>query len=380
MSSLFKKLSFIAILLLWSDSSWSTESKSCSLPEILPKIFLAADQHTIPWNKIIGFKETENTLKNGKIISIRPLGEAQEEVGKKLGGTHTVFKIIHENGTEAIWKPSVSNSADGEVSAYQEARLVKSRQVPPTVKRIMSEEGIDLKGVKPEIWEEVKNIEGSSQYYVPSSIDLIAYDEKAKEALKQVSKKELSDQKVFYFVFGQWDAHKGNMIIDDTHSLALIDNAAVKDKLKTQYGESPFRRHMMVMPSARNLLNEPATFPFDKAVRLNNPSKEEFAHLLKEKIDETQVESYWKWIATKKDRSMAVVTWKNRVYIQGIGYQNYSTKAEVFSASTLENYRKLNFHSLRNALSPVIDDEQIQDILERRDQLLKAARTTPIIP
>jgi hypothetical protein len=127
---------------------------------------------------------------------------------------------------------------------------------------------------------------------------------------------------------------------------------------------------------------EPKGFPFSKAVKLQNPSKEEFTSLMERYWESWQIEDYWKARerSYSKDKTMAVVVWHNEVWIQGIGFQNYGTRAEAFSKATLENYRRLDFNTLRQELSPGILDEQIEDYLDRRDQVLRASEKGPLLP
>jgi hypothetical protein len=333
-----------------------------------------------PWFKKITFRKTEDLMKNGRILSIRPLGEFQEASGKKKSGTHSVYILSFEGGVKAAWKPDGDPGI--EVGAYRAARLIGSRQVPPTVVRTISAEGVDLNAVAPAVFGEVQGRTGSAQYFVDSSIDLLGGKLSKQEVFAKIPQKQISDRLLFNFVFGQWDAHMGNIIVDDSYSIALIDNGAINSRLAVRYGELPFRCNMGVKPSARIAPEkEPATFPFDQAVTLNNPTKEQFADFMNARLEPSQIDAFWKWREKSKDNTMAIVVWRNAVWIQGIGFQNYGPqKPDVFSASTIEGYRSLNFDNLRKALPPVFADDRIREMLGRRDQVLRAVATTPMIP
>ena len=335
------------------------------------------------WNERLSFSGVEHAFQHEKIVSIQTLKEAQEAIGKTASGSHPIFKLKFQSGVEGVFKPNYNGSAHAEVDAYRISKLIHSRQVPPTVKIEMSAARVEDSLKHSPYWDFLQGLEGSVQYYVPSPYDLVKMDGASEEALRRALPKEKSDQKLFQFVFGQWDAHPGNQIVDGSGHLALIDNTAIQNPVKTLYGESPFRSNFPVKREARvSFDQEPEKFPFKNAVRLQNPTKEEFTNAMERYWEPWQIEDYWKARerSYSKDKTMAIVVWHNEVWIQGIGFQNYGTRAEAFSRTTLENYRKLDFKTLRQELSPGISDEQIEDYLDRRDQVLKAAEKGPFLP
>ena len=289
-----------------------------------------------------------------------------EELGKKLAGTNPAFMITFKSGIRAIFKPDRDPSYQSsifEVDAYRAARLVSSRQVPPTVQRT------------------IEGKQGSVQYFVDSSIDLLDGSEKSKNAYFYISEKNMSDQKLFYFIFGQWDANQGNTIIDDTYTPALIDNEAISARLKVRYGESAFRMQFPILESAR-VSQESDTFPFDQAHILKNPTEQELALFLKGTVDPKRIPGFWKWRKNNKDKTMALVQWRGHIWVQGIGFHNYGSKSRtnVYSKSTLDQYRALTFEKLRETLSTHLSNEHIYEILERRDQVLRASESGRMIP
>jgi hypothetical protein len=167
-----------------------------------------------PWNKALSFPDTEEKLLSGDILSIKPLGESQAAAGMSVSGSMLASLITLDDGTKGVFKPYRTISDEAETDAYVAAKLIGSKQVPPTVTR------------------EINGVRGSVQLYVKTSIDLVKDDDLGKEIIKLASERDLADRKIFYFVFGQWDATLDNVFIDDSLTLVLIDNNAISSLQK----------------------------------------------------------------------------------------------------------------------------------------------------
>lgn len=72
---------------------------------------------------------------------------------------------------------------------------------------------------------------------------------------------------------------------------------------------------------------------------------------------------------------MRYVVWDDEVWIQAIGFQKYGPILPVqFNPEVLEKYRALTFERLREIFSDdLFFDKWIAEVLERRDQILRAA-------
>lgn len=313
---------------------------------------------SVAWNENIDFAEVEHILEAGEIVSITPLGEAQKALGKEISGSHPAYLLEYSDKIRAVWKPfSETAGYETGVDAYLGARLMGSRQVPPTVIRA------------------VNGIRGSAQYYVSSSIDLLANSQASDAAWKKVSQKDLNDRKAFNFVFGQWDATSDNVIIDDSYSLALIDNDGISAYLQVRYGEMPFRKTMHLSQNSRVSADANIPFPFETAVALDHPSEAEVFKRLGDNVQSEKLKSFWERRSKRRDASFNFVIWQNAVWTQDPPTRGGGVmKLDEFFKTTLDGYRKLNFEILRKTFSNRMTDEHIRNILERRDQLLTASQ------
>lgn len=373
-----------------------------------------------PWFWRIQFKRTEKTLSYGKIISVTDLKSALKESGKEPSGTTVgMALIVFADGTRAIWKPGLKNRT--EVAAYRAARAVGSRLIPPTVERTVNASDFEP-SVPSEIIMAMNGQLGSLQYFVSTPYDLlkIGGTERAK-IWEKVPIAQKAQRDIFNFVFGNWDLHWGNILIDETLSIVQIDNGEIRARQKVRYGELPFIRRLGFSAEAKKKLigvNE-GGFPFDSAIKLNNPSilqviaairnyvepkdlatfikarlknfknpnltkeaieklTEGFAELIRQQSNPTTLEDYFRDYLlnlTPTDLSMQIVFWDKGVWIQAIGFQNYKPIIPpIFQENVLNGYRALTFDILRS-IFPIetFSDQAIKEMLSRRDQILSVA-------
>jgi hypothetical protein len=329
------------------------------------------------WNYKISFRKIEENLKNGRIVSIKSMRTVLEVEGKKPSGSHNALLMTYEDGMKAVYKANKWHEAEAEAGIYQVMnKKIRSRMVPPTVTRDL---GAELKVFLPE--EIFENSVGSLQYFVKSSRDITDPKQWA-EAEVLFSEKEKSDRDIFYFVFGQWDRHRGNLIVDDSGHMALIDNSLIKQRQQVRFGERPFIGHMTLTKEAKNR-SWPDEFPFQSTVFLNNPTVEELRLALGADVEPLKFEKFVEHWSKRSDRTCHLAVWKDRVWIQSIGSANYPPLVPNFySQSTLSAYRVLTHDDIREFFPNNFDftDVWIDEILERRDQILKASETMPKIP
>ena len=158
------------------------------------------------WNEDLSFEKIEKRLRTEAIVEAGSLHAFLRQQNKKPSGLHPLKIVTLESGLLAVLKKE--NACYGEVAAYKAAKALNLRLVPPTVLR-------DIDGTK-----------GSLQFYVDCSVDLAKYH----SLLQKASRKDRSDMDVFYYIFNQWDGHRGNQLIDkdkDKYRLALIDNQGI---------------------------------------------------------------------------------------------------------------------------------------------------------
>lgn len=158
------------------------------------------------WNEDLSFEEIEERLRTEVVIDASSLHAFLRQQNRKPSGLHPLKIVTLESGLLAVMKRE--NACYGEVAAYKAAKALNLRLVPPTVLR-------DINGTK-----------ASLMFYIDCSVDVAKYP----SLFQKASRKDRSDMNVFYFIFNQWDGHRGNQIIDkDKHKfrLALIDNQGI---------------------------------------------------------------------------------------------------------------------------------------------------------
>lgn len=334
-----------------------------------------------PWFSKLDFQQIEEKLRTLKIVSMQALGTALKAQGKKGDGSTAGLALVEfEDGTRAVWKPGLRNLA--EVDAYKAARKTGSRLISPTVERIFDTSSVAT-GAKfdPEIAPTALGVTGSLQLFIPTSYDLTKLPRREREAIwALIPIEQRAERDIFNFVFGNWDLHWGNVLVDDSNSVVSIDNGVIRMRQQVRFGELPFKQ-MLIYPAelrTKEADQNPGPFPFDSAVYLDHPSVEDVTAFLKDRTTATDLDRFIRGRVKDKsdpDLSMRVVFWNNSVWIQGIGFQNYGpTVPPVYPADVVDAYRALTFEILREIFrADIFPDVAIREMLERRDELVEAA-------
>ena len=297
--------------------------------------------------------EIEKILINEDIESCIKMSEHLKNEGKTFDADNIIWFITLKDNTKAVFKPNEDRF--GEIAAYRACKFLDLKLVPPTVFR------------------SINNKRGSLQLYIESDLDLI----KDASTLSKLDPKDISDMKLFYFILGQWDINPGNQIIqfiDNKFYLACIDNAGIQNRQVAKYGDFPFVRRCYIENRNDNW-NLP--FPFDKAIILLNPKLEDLNQHFKDCFSQNKIEQIW-----ERNRSgITYCFWKNSLWIQYFKHTNFSPSyTTTYYKSTIDAFKKLNQEILQKIWIEAIPilgkrgvSEIIDNILERRDQVLKAA-------
>ncbi len=163
--------------------------------------------HQPDWDDQLDFEEIERRLQTEAIVERRDIRSFLKKSHKGVRALHAPDIVVLESGLKAVFKKA--NACYGEIAAYKAAKALGLRLVPPTVLR------------------KIDGKVGSLQFYVASKIDLL---HQSHSIYHKLSEKDLSDQKVFEYIFNRWDTHSGNQIISENkgkYTLALIDNAGL---------------------------------------------------------------------------------------------------------------------------------------------------------
>lgn len=309
------------------------------------------------WNNTLDFAALEERLKNEPIVGTKGLAEFLSKGGKKAQTDDSNTLVTLKSGLKAVFK--TDEYAYAEVAGYKAMKALKQRLVPPTI----------LRRINGEL--------GSLQFYVETSIDLLAQKNPSTYLQKHINPKDLSDMHIFYFVFGQWDLHAGNQLVtkqDGNYYLALIDNAGILHRSYTQYGQFTFVGKGAKEEHSR--LQCPAGFPFDNAKTIKVDSFGSLNALFGKFIPEWHVRAIY-----AHNEYVRYCIWCDNLWIQALPHVHYvkPSYTKTYYASTLEAYKKLDKKMLREIWSdgyttqPSYYDELIDLTLQRRDQLLEAA-------
>jgi hypothetical protein len=179
---------------------------------------------------------------------------------------------------------------------------------------------------------------------------------------------EWANIQIFYFVFGQWDQDPSNMIAskhEDSVKLFLIDNAAMGYLQKVRYGEYPF---VVYFEDIVPVDSEETSFPFEK-VQVLPPRPEVWRERFKDLLYKEQIS-----LLCRLQEDIPIVFWKGHLWRQfQFGKPAYT---QVYPVNTMKALEDLTLHKLKdffdNELGFQFSDEYFSDILERRDQILRA--------
>jgi hypothetical protein len=306
------------------------------------------------WDEKLNFQDVENRLMEEKVVSITQIAQYLAQTGKKYDFDNDVKLVILASGLKAVFKTGEDRYA--EVAAYRANQFLAQRLVPLTILRT------------------INGAQGSLQFFVESDIDLLE-EKRAKKMFDQVSPKDLSDMKLFYFVFGQWDINTSNQIIQINNGkayLALIDNAGINNQQQVQYGDFAF---VCLAYSDKRNDSFDIQFPFDNPQVLHNPTLAKVQEIFREFVSQECVEGIW-----RRYKHISYGIWRNRIRLQFYKYNTSVTPnyTDTYFKSTLDAYGKLDKASLKQIWAEGLKEDKqhfsnlIKLILERRDQVLRA--------
>lgn len=306
-----------------------------------------------PWHRRIDFAGVEKNLARGEIKTIVAKDVFFSSEGRETPGTQEAFVVTFADGSRAIWKPEKKlRNSYAEKAAYDLSKLIGLPLVPPTVIRKIGER------------------EGSLQFWIESAVDPAKMS--SKDFYARIPREEFSAIEIFQFIFGQWDRHKGNLIVDAAPSAAMIDNSAIGTRQKVRYGELPYLLLLPMRKEAAAAHSQDEAFPFDSAVPVPAATAEAFRAALSGKVEDKAIDD-GKWIWNKKTApNLKVVFWRGNVWIQR-DLPSAPIMVPEFREKELARYRTLTFENLRATLPQSFSDDKVRDILERRDQILAAA-------
>jgi hypothetical protein len=327
---MFRSIFLLICLALLSNQAWSSEF--CG--------------------KNFDFEEIERQLNTEKIISQVPMEEFLLSQGHIAHFTSAVYLVKFATGIQAVLKlvdTSWPRDPIAEVAAYKASQFLGIHLVPPTV--LYNRDGLV----------------GSLQYYVEPSFDLM-FEDNYENARQRASAEDLANMELFYFIFGQWDPDSSNLIaveVEDKVHFALIDHAAMGYTQKTQYGDYPF---VLCFPDIVFPETSQETFSFENA-RLLPPDIQVWQNEFGSILSERQIEQ----ICRLRWSPVVFVIWNGHFWRQyRFGSPSYT---DFYPLKLMDKIKELNHKKLQefynNELGFVFGDEYFDEIMERRDQIIR---------
>lgn len=358
----------LAALIVWAGLALAPAPLAALQPE--------SQTAAKPWYQGLDFTATRRKLEQMPVKRIRALKQYLEaERGLRWQGSNELFLIELIDGTRAVFRTEDQPwGSTAEVSGYRSARYLGSRLVPPTARRKLRRgPGAGITGWA---WKEPART-GSIQLFIP--------DAKGEpDGMSKLSEKDRADVEVLSFVFGRYDNHAGNLLLDKAGAPVLIDFEGSMNLQKVRYGEVPFVVHggRYQVPDG---VPKSQPFPFDNPRVLVKPTLEEVQKTFGPWWGQTWPAGMvmcHKMSAETPGRRVPYVIWDDRLWVQMDMPRRHPAHTTVYSRRTLDRLKLLSEYTLRTKmLTPQYHPEHIEGFLERRTQLLEAARQSGrIIP
>lgn len=275
----------------------------CLFILMLPHLALACGGAIVPWNQAIDFEEMERFLAAATPRKIMLMSDYLTSVQKETTGESESYYVEFSDTVSGIFKPEdeLWNSY-GEVGAYQFSRQVRLPYIAPTIIREISWSPL---------WTGRRH--GSLQYIIKTRRDTSELTPKMFR--ERVGEKVWSHLVSLAYPLGQWDFYGGNLILDDSNTPALIDNAAVMDLLFFRYGDFPF----IYKGNGRNLPSRLAhrvnEFPYHQVDSLVSPSLQTIRTTYRHFVGPATMQRWYDKLGTFPNRTLNYVIWENSLWM-----------------------------------------------------------------
>jgi hypothetical protein len=310
---------------------------------------------TVPVSAISHYKkftEIEKNLATEKISSIVPMRDFLLQQGQVAHFQHDVCLIEFEMGMKAVFKQGDMRNAVAEVAAYRASQFFELYRVPPT------------------ILYELDGKVGSLQYYIEPAFDLMV-KKNYNYVKQQLSPDAWARIQLFYFIMGQWDPDPSNFIAQkngDAFELYLIDNAACGDTQKVRYGDYPFVALWKI--EHEKPAKEGESFPFDATFVLP-PDPAVLQTTFQGRLQQYQIKRL-----CRLQEPIYCITWNGYVWRQFRFGDPCVT--DVYPSDLMQLIATVTYDQVvsffANEHGVIFEPEFLQDILERRDQVIAAYR------
>ncbi len=267
---------------------------------VLPAIALGCGTSVAPWNTSINFIETEKFLASATPRKVMPMADYLRDIGKQMTGESESYYVEFSDTVAAIFKPEDELwDSYGEVGAYIFSQRMNLPYVPPTILRELSSKH----------WTGKRT--GSLQYFIRTSNDT---SKLTPTLFRQKVGEEVWSRLVsIAYPLGQWDFYGGNLILDDSGTPALIDNAAIMDLLFFKYGDFPYIHKGRNLPS--RLAMRLREFPYDSVQHLENPSMQVMRTSFRPFVGEPAISRWFRKLDTFPNRTFSYILWENTLWL-----------------------------------------------------------------
>lgn len=305
---------------------------------------------------------SEATLQNltrKPVLSVVPMKEWLRRKGYNAEFDGEVYFVKLKDDLNAVFKVQPEQDmgdAFAEVAAYKASKFLGFPEIPPTIIR------------------KVNGKMGSLQLYVEPFVDPTRPNV-YKDVMRSAHKEDVSNLKLFYFVFGQWDTGAHNIVFTKDQGRVkwvAIDNSGIRNHQFVQYGDLPFVR--VFYSDALNTHDWHLPFPWKKVKIIRDPSIENLIKVFGNTIPNHILKNL-----SKYGTPIHYVIYRNSLWRQ------YHKEDPNFDISHTNDYpeksilalKKLNRGVLEKIFSHAkgadfLTNAYLQAILERRDQVIKA--------
>jgi hypothetical protein len=279
--------------------------------------------------------------------------------GRKVSYSNEVWKVVLEDGTEAIFKTSKDGDLsrnDMEETAFDFSVHTKLAYLPPIVLR-----SVKLPGAS-------KSKLGFLSVFVETNIDAVALTLKEFEAwINSVDEPARSNYKVFNYVFGNWDIGSDNTLLLERKNgdkaqrfIIAIDNNCLINLQKVKYGELQFARYYYLYDDDTQ---EADPFPFEQSKECDESARQMI------------LKKYGRRI-TKREHNYVIFNGDYWAQFYGMDYYKFMLYPESIPEETVQTLKGLKREQLREIMARKHNMDQrreaiVDGILERRDSMLE---------
>ena len=310
------------------------------------------------WNDI-DFEKIENLLLSSDVRKVTSVYEYLNIPDRKYNPTALLLYL--DKDMKAVFKPNRgSKQIWAPLMAYRFSQFMGFNFVPPTIIRT------------------INGKHGVVRFFVEDTDDM------KWKSLKNLTPLEKSDIYIFYFILGECDANKYNVLFEvESGKPVLVDNETIMTASFMPYGDYPFRSlQISDLKISISSSEEYKRFPLEEVRKLNNYSMNYLKNTFHD-MTESEFNNYFiPWIFNRRkylsDGNIYFVRWNNAYWIKkNFTYYTQIYKdflPTVFSKKTIDRLKQLDYQTLDSFLPDFfIEETIIFGILHRRDVLLREA-------